>query len=135
MPHGRLKLREEKGAVSHLIAYERADLPGQRESHYRIVPVEDADELREALSFVLGVLVVVDKARRLFVLDGVRIHLDRVDDLGDFIEFEGVVDPDDDGSPDRFEDLLTELRRAFSIRDDDLLAGSYADLALARART
>ena len=135
VPRGRLKLREEGDAASHLIAYERADLSGQRESRYRIVEVEDADELREALSSVLGVLAVVDKARRLFVSDGVRIHLDRVDGLGDFIEFEGVLDSDDDRSLDRFEELLTELRSAFGIREDDLLAGSYADLALSSART
>lgn len=78
---------------------------------------------------------MVDKARRLFVLDGVRIHLDRVDGLGDFIEFEGVVSSGDRDGPERFERLLTELRSAFGIRDDDLLAESYSDLALASART
>jgi adenylate cyclase class IV len=31
--------------------------------------------------------LVVGKVRRLFIHEGVRIHLDRVDDLGDFIEF------------------------------------------------
>lgn len=134
VPRGRLKIREEEGAASHLIAYERADLPGQRESRYRIIEVGDADALRQALSVVLGVRVVVTKARRLFVFEGVRIHLDRVDGLGNFVEFEGVIDLDDDGSSDHFEKLLTELRSAFGIREDDLLAGSYADLALARAR-
>jgi hypothetical protein len=33
VPRGRLKLREEKGATPHLIAYERLDLSGQRESY------------------------------------------------------------------------------------------------------
>jgi predicted adenylyl cyclase CyaB len=135
VPQGRLKLRDVEGAASHLIAYERADIPGQRESRYRIVPVEDAAELREALSSVLGVLVVVEKARRLFVFDGVRIHLDRVDGLGDFIEFEGVIGSGERDGPERSQELLTELRSAFGIRDDVLLAESYSDLALASART
>lgn len=57
---------------------------------------------------------------------GARIHLDRVEDLGDFIEFEGVaVDGDD---PARFTDLLASLRGSLAIRDDDLLRESYADL-------
>ena len=35
--HGRLKIREEEGAPAQLIAYQRADLAGQRESHYRLL--------------------------------------------------------------------------------------------------
>jgi adenylate cyclase class IV len=61
----------------------------------------------------------------------VRIHLDRVDGLGDFIEFEGVVDSDGDGDLERFEKLLTELRHSFGIGEGDLLEGSYSDLLLA----
>lgn len=91
--------------------------------------------MREALAIVLGVRIVVTKARRLFILEDVRIHLDRVEGLGNFIEFEGVVGPDDSDGSARFEALLTELRSAFGIREDDLLAGSYADLALSHART
>lgn len=128
---GRLKLREEEGADAHLIAYERPDLPGQKESRYRIVGVDDPDELREALSVVLGISVVVSKRRRLFILSGTRIHLDRVNGLGDFIEFEGVVPAD--GDPGQFAPLLADLRRSFRIDEDDLLPGSYSDLLLATA--
>lgn len=130
-----MKLREEEGAAPCLVAYERPDLRGQKESRYRIVEVGDADELREALAALLGVRVVVTKTRRLFVLDGVRIHLDRVDDLGSFIEFEAVVDSDDSDSSERFEELLAELRHAFGIREGDLITGSYSDLALVSAGT
>ena len=129
---GRLKLREEEGADAHLIAYERPDLPGQKESRYRIVRVDNPAEMQEALSAALGVSVVVSKRRRLFVLAGTRIHLDRVDGLGDFIEFEGVVSGEDD--PGRFAPLLADLRRSFGIEEDDLLRGSYSDLLLAAAR-
>jgi len=118
-----------------LIAYERPDLDGEKESRYRIVEVGDAEDLREALSIVLGVRIVVTKARRLFILEDVRIHLDRVEGLGNFIEFEGVVGPDGSDGSARLETLLTELRRAFGIREDDLVAESYSDLVLALART
>jgi adenylate cyclase, class 2 len=128
---GRLKLREESGGDAYLIAYERPDLPGEKESLYRIVRVSDPSELREALSAVLGISVVVSKVRRLFVFAGIRIHLDRVDGLGDFIEFEGVVS--DDGDSERFAPLLTDLRQSFGIREGDLLRGSYSDLLLAAA--
>jgi adenylate cyclase class 2 len=70
--------------------------------------------------------LVVKKTRRLFIFEGVRIHLDRVEDLGDFIEFEGVAAHG--GDPSGFAGLLDDLRRSFGIRDDDLLRMSYADL-------
>ena len=65
-----MKLREEEGAEAHLIAYERSDRPGQRESRYRLVPVEKADELKAALASTLGIEVVVAKERRLFIWIG-----------------------------------------------------------------
>lgn len=122
---GRLKLREEPGAA-HLIAYERPDLAGQKESRYRLVEVPEPAELRAALATVLGITVVVEKARRLLTFEGVRIHLDRVKGLGDFVEFEGVATDGED--PIRFADRLDRLRAALGIRDEDLVRQSYSDL-------
>jgi adenylate cyclase class 2 len=126
VPRGRLKLREEPDALATLIAYERPDLSGNKESRYRLVEVPDPAELRAALESVLGITVVVSKSRRLFVHEGLRIHLDHVADLGDFIEFEGVVADGDD--PARFTEMLDDLRASFAIRDEDLLRESYSDL-------
>jgi adenylate cyclase class 2 len=129
VPRGRLKLRRERGRVAHLIAYERPDLADQRESRYRIVEIDDAAGLEEALAGVLGIIAVVSKERRLFVLDGVRIHLDSVDGLGSFIELEGVAGA---GKVDLsgFEARLADLRRSFGIEAADLVGGSYCDLML-----
>jgi adenylate cyclase, class 2 len=125
---GRLKLREE-GAVAWLISYERADLAGQRESRYRIIEVAQAPELRAALSETLGVKVEVRKERRLFLWQGnVRIHLDKVDGLGDFIEFEAIVGPDSDLKREQAQ--VAKLREEFVIGDAALIGGSYCDLAL-----
>jgi predicted adenylyl cyclase CyaB len=126
VPRGRLKLREEPDAVATLIAYERPDRAGNKESRYRLVEVPEPADLRAALESVLGISVVVSKSRRLFIHEGVRIHLDRVEDLGDFIEFEGVVA--DGEEPARFAALLDSLRGSFAIRDEDLLRQSYSDL-------
>jgi adenylate cyclase class 2 len=130
VPRGRLKLRREGEATAQLIAYERPDVPGQKESRYRIVAVADAAGLEEALAGSLGISAVVRKSRRLFLLEGVRIHLDNVDGLGSFIEFEAVADPGD-GDLTRFEARLADLRRSFGIADPDLVRGSYCDLILA----
>jgi adenylate cyclase class 2 len=130
VPRGRLKLRRERDAPAHLIAYERSNDSGQRESRYRIVEVEDDIELEAALSSALGIKAVVRKARRLFLYEGVRIHLDHVDNLGSFIEFEAVATPED-ADLGRFEALLADLRHSLGIEDADLIGGSYCDLVLA----
>jgi adenylate cyclase class 2 len=129
---GRLKLRRERGEPAHLIAYERSDESGQRESRYRLVEIEDDVELEAALAGALGIEAVVKKARRLFLYEGVRIHLDRVEGLGSFIELEGLAAPDD-ADLARLEAPLTNLRHSLDIHDADLVGGSYCDLVLASA--
>ena len=94
--------------------------------------MREPTELKEALAGVLGIKVVVSKSRRLFIFKGVRIHLDCVEDLGDFIEFEGVAV--NGGDPGGFAQMLDDLRRTFGIRDEDLLRESYSDLIGSAAR-
>src|SRR5919202_66755 len=101
VPRGRLKMREQEPGGAELIAYERPDAAQASESRYRIAPVADPHALREALDAALGTTVVVDKRRHLLLWDGVRIHLDRVDGLGDFVELEGVAPADSDLSDER----------------------------------
>lgn len=132
VPRGRLKLREEPGAVGRLIAYERPDLFGYKESRYRLIEVPEPAEMLDALAAVLDVSIVVSKTRQLFILKGVRIHLDRVEGLGDFIEFEGVAADGDD--PSLFAELLNDLRRCFGIMDGDLVPVSYSDLLRSDSR-
>lgn len=97
-----------------------------------MIEAVEPTELKEALAGVLGIKVVVSKSRRLFILGDVRIHLDRVDDLGDFIEFEAVAA--DRADPGGFAQLLDDLRRSFGIRDEDLLRESYSDMLRSAAR-
>jgi predicted adenylyl cyclase CyaB len=124
---GRLKLREEVGSAAQLIAYRRADLSGERTSHYRLVDVARPEGLAAALAASLGVKAVVAKARRLFIWEGnVRIHLDAVEGLGNFIEFEAVAAADSDLSRER--DQARRLRSAFEIDEAEVIAGSYCDL-------
>ena len=126
----RLKLREVRsgdGPAAELIAYARADREGPKVSHYRVVPVFDPEALCAALADALGVRVVVEKERRLLLWRGVRIHLDRVERLGAFVEFEAVARTT--GGLAAEEAKVVELRRALGLDDDRLLvARGYADL-------
>ena len=123
---GRLKLREQEPGGAEIIAYERADAAQARESRYRIAPVGEPDALREALDAALGTTVVVDKRRRLLLWEGVRIHLDRVEGLGAFVELEGVAPEGSDLQ--READLVARLRADLDIRDEAIEPGGYADL-------
>jgi adenylate cyclase, class 2 len=123
--NGGLKLREERPGKPHLIQFERANEPQQRESRYRIIEVDDGPMLSAALSAAIGVRVAVAKRRRLFLWRDVRIHLDEVEGLGRFIELEAVAPPDSDLTRER--QLIAELRDVLEITDDRLVAVGYAE--------
>ena len=122
--NGRLKLREMEGKAQ-LIAYERPDEVGHRTSSYRIVEIEDAGGLRNALADTLGIQAVVAKKRLIFIWEDVRIHLDDVEGLGNFIEFEAVAPSESDLAAET--ERVRFLRERFKV-DDDLIGVSYCDL-------
>jgi predicted adenylyl cyclase CyaB len=122
---GGLKLREERPGRPHLIQFQRANEPQQRESRYRIIEVDDGAVSSAALGAALGISVVVTKRRRLFIWRDVRIHLDDVEQLGSFVELEAVAPPESDLTQEH--DLVVELRKAFDITDERLIAIGYAE--------
>ena len=93
-PGGRLKLRILGSGHGELIHYHRDDIAGPKTSQYTIAPTTDPGALRAILSSVLGVLGVVRKRRWLYRLGQTRVHLDRVEGLGEFVELEVVLRPD-----------------------------------------
>jgi len=123
-----MKLREDASRGSELIAYRRPDDPEMSESSYLLVPVGSPAELNEALDSALGTIVVVSKRRRLFLWEGVRIHLDEVDELGTFIEFEAVLP--DAGDVATAHEKVARLRADLGIEDADLVPVGYADLLM-----
>jgi predicted adenylyl cyclase CyaB len=124
--HGRLKLREIEGQPAVLIAYRRPDTTEARTSAYRLVPVPDSASLKAALADTLGVRGTVRKRREIFLWKNVRIHLDRVEGLGDFIEFEAVLRPEEAESEGRR--LLQVLVEQFLLQPAQLVGPSYSDL-------
>lgn len=130
VPHGRLKLREFADGSAELIHYHRPDHGDAKASDYVRVAVPDAPALREALARGCGLLGRVRKERLLLrVNEGgfhTRIHLDRVENLGDFMELEVVLQPgqqDADGAAE-----AERLMAALGLHGAPRLAGSYLDL-------
>jgi predicted adenylyl cyclase CyaB len=122
----RLKLREQRPGRSQLVAYRRPDTAGLRTSDFRIVPVADPTALQEALALSLGVARQVTKTRHLLLLERTRIHLDRVEGLGDFLELEVVLADGEDAAlgEQEAEWILAQL----ALGDRSRIPGSYADL-------
>jgi adenylate cyclase class IV len=131
--HGGLKLREQRPGQAHLIQFDRASEPQERESRYRLIDVGDGPVLRAALESALGVRVSVLKRRHLFIWQAVRIHLDEVQGLGNFIEFEAVAQEQSDLT--REYELVRELRELFAVSDERLVAQGYAEQILALTST
>jgi predicted adenylyl cyclase CyaB len=123
---GRLKLREINDQRAELIWYERANQKQPTASHYGLVPVDDPMALKQALAATVGIRVIVEKQREIYLHHNVRIHLDRVVDLGTYLEFESVLSDDIDAKSGTAQ--VNFLIGEFGIAEDDLCTGSYAEM-------
>jgi predicted adenylyl cyclase CyaB len=123
---GRLKLRETDATENQLIYYSRPDQRGPKISDYQIFAVEDIAALKDILGVAMGEWLIVEKRRLVYWYDDVRIHIDQVTDLGNFLELEGVItDPDNSAA---VRSKVDHLLKVFMIGKDDLVASSYSDL-------
>jgi predicted adenylyl cyclase CyaB len=125
-PSGRLKLRILGERHGELILYHRDDCAGPKPSNYLIAPTSDPSALRTILGSVLGVLGVVSKQRWLYQVGQTRIHLDRVEGLGEFVELEVVLQPDQ--TEDEGIGIARGLMGRLGIAEERLVETSYFDL-------
>ncbi len=123
---GRLKLREIDGREGELIAYQRPNESHARLSRYHRVGVTQCAALKKALAAALGIRGVVDKSRAIYFWHNVRIHLDEVVELGNFLEFEAVLGAEVDEARGR--EQLASLAEEFELDPARTIGGSYADL-------
>jgi len=128
--HGKLKLREESGGAV-LIFYHRDESGPLMLSDYGIAPVADPVRTLKILQDALGTIAVVEKTRILMMRDNVRLHLDRVANLGNFGEIEAVIADGDD--PERSRAAVDETLAALGVAPPDLIGVSYFEM-LAKVR-
>jgi predicted adenylyl cyclase CyaB len=124
--HGRLKLRVFSETEGELIFYRRSDRQGPKESFYVRSPTASPATLREALTLAHGEIGRVIKDRTLYLIGRTRVHLDKVQGLGDFLELEVVLE---DGEP--LETGVQEAHRlmaALGVAPSQLVGGAYVDL-------
>lgn len=123
---GRLKLRAFSAGRGELIYYRRADTLGPKESFYLRSETASPDTLRDALALAYGVAGRVRKQRTLYLAGRTRIHIDRVEGLGDFMELEVVLREGESAAEGMRE--AQGLMAALGIDASALVEGAYVDL-------
>lgn len=130
-PTGRLKLRQ--GNIENaLIFYRRQNAAVVRPSRVLLCEFTDPAQvraLRKVLASALGIAAVVDKVREIYFVDNVKIHLDRVRRLGNFLEVEALVE---NGSLRHARKQAGQMKEMFGVLPEDILPHSYSDLVLER---
>jgi predicted adenylyl cyclase CyaB len=127
--NGRLKLRVSSPDEGQLIFYRRADQREPKESFYLISSTTTPDTLRKSLSLAYGQVGRVRKNRIVFLAGRTRIHLDRVEGLGDFLELEVILE--DGEAVAAGEAIARDLMHRLDILPDQLIEGAYIDLLVA----
>jgi predicted adenylyl cyclase CyaB len=122
----RLKLRILGPDRGELIQYERPNRPEARASHYAIARTTDPYVLRDILARTLGIVGTVQKERRVFLIEQTRVHLDRVEGLGNFLELEVVLRSGQ--SEAKGQEIIKGLLRQFGIEPGQIVAEAYIDL-------
>lgn len=126
---GRLKLRQLEGETTgELIFYDRPDDEGPKLSSYTKTHVVQADDLRRVLDSALGTVGVVVKKRTLYMIGQTRVHVDEVENLGNFVELEVVIS--DASKVADGEAIANDLMEKLKIKPEDLLRGAYMDMLL-----
>ncbi len=127
---GRLKLRAFSNDSGELIFYRRVNQAGPKESFFIRSPTASPETLRESLSLAYGQIGRIRKYRSLFLVGRTRVHLDRVEGLGHFLELEVMLvddEPADSGIRE-----AGELMDRLGIQPTQLLEGAYLDLLMAQ---
>ena len=125
---GRLKKREVvhdgEPEPTEYIHYERDNRTRPKISAFRIMT---EDEFRERFGTEpLAEWLTVRKAREVFLLEHARIHLDDVDELGWFIEFEVLVNKKNNVA--RAHETIERLRGEFGPVMGEAISVGYSDL-------
>ncbi|HBS82212.1 class IV adenylate cyclase [Vreelandella alkaliphila] len=123
---GRLKLRVFSEKHGELIFYRRANQAGPKESFYVRSQTDEPEALRETLALAYGEAGRVRKHRTLYLVDRTRVHLDRVEGLGHFLELEVVVSSSE--SSQSSAEVAHRLLDRLGIELSQLIEGAYVDL-------
>lgn len=131
VPDAKLKKRETVGHATEWVFYSRPDRTKAKLSTFTIYPEHMAME--RFGSSPLPIWTIVKKKRELWTYKGVRVHLDSVEGLGHFLEFEALVCPERNLA--KAHELIESLTAKFRPALGEPIACGYADLLAAEAES
>ncbi len=123
---GRLKLRVLSEDWGILIFYRRSDQKGPKTSEYFLSETQNPRSLITVLERAYGIRNQVIKTRTLHMAGRTRIHSDKVESLGDFLELEVVLNDHESEADGEVEARL--LMQQLEISQEDLIECAYVDL-------
>jgi predicted adenylyl cyclase CyaB len=100
-------------------------ISGPKLSSYEKTDVSDPEAMERVLANSIGVKGEVKKTRYLFIYEQTRIHLDNVDHLGYFLEFEVCLKPEE--TIEYGTEIAEQLMKVFEIKSENLITGAYMD--------
>jgi len=121
---GLLKVRLE-GDEKFLIFYSRDEKKKDRWSNYSILKLTK-EKYNKFLSKSYTEVIRVKKKRKLYIYKNTRIHLDIVENLGNFIELETIVNYDDITAKVEFDEVVKLLKLDLTQQIND----SYKNLLM-----
>ena len=124
---GRLIKRVIEGEPTEWIAYHRDDSPQACVCRFTVYSENEAHTRFGTRD--MPVWTRVRKRRELWIAGPVRIHVDMVDRLGWFIEFEALISPRQNAGQCRR--LVESVRNKMRIALGEAISVSYSDLAIA----
>lgn len=126
--HGRLKLRQ--GNIENsLIYYDRPDKKGPKRSEFELFKTSNLQEIKPLLEKALGIMVKVEKKRKIFYIDFVKFHIDEIKGLGSFVEIE-AGDLDDTKTMEELQKACDYYMRKLGIKKENLINISYSDMLM-----
>lgn len=128
VPNGLLKLRIENGNES-LIFYNRNENDKNRWSDFEFLEFANSNG-EKFFNNLFDVEVIVKKKRKLFYYDDTRIHLDKVNNLGNFLELETLVINGKSDAKKRFAKIISLLK----LDESKQIRKSYRDLLMSNAK-
>lgn len=125
---GRLKLRE--GNIENaLIWYQREDVKGAKQSDILLYKHPPDDALKNILNKVHGVKIIVDKIRKIYFVENVKFHFDRLEGLGTFVEVE-AIDSNGEIGIEKLKEQCDFYINFLEIKTEDFMKKSYSDMMM-----
>ncbi|VDL71580.1 unnamed protein product [Nippostrongylus brasiliensis] len=128
VPNGNLKLRiMHPNRCGQLIYNSLSNKSDHKLSESQVTEVEDVLSIRATLSAALGERGTITKKRRVFTMDDVRIYLDDVDQIGQFIDIAVTLNS---SQSDSCYARAKEIRERLNISEDAVVPVAYLDMMM-----